>query len=174
MGSPLSPVIADFVMRDLETEALNKLKYIVPIYYRYVDDILLASPDCEIINTLNAFNSVHERLQFTLESSENNTINFLNVSITLENNKFTFDLYFKPTFSSRYLNFYSNHPDIHKKSIIYGLVDKTIKLSHPKFHQKNLENSQHSIKKWLSIQILSFIFENINKRIKYSLQNFNN
>jgi len=91
MGSPLSPIIADFVMQDLETETLNKLTYVKPVYYRYVDDILLAAPENEIENTVRRFNSVHGRLQFTCESSENNTINFLNVSITLGNNNFIFD-----------------------------------------------------------------------------------
>jgi len=32
MGSPLSPIIADLVMQDLELEALNKLPYKTPVY----------------------------------------------------------------------------------------------------------------------------------------------
>jgi len=59
MGSPLSPIIADLVMRDLETEALNKLNFETQIYFRYVDDILLAIPNDQIENTVNVFNLLY-------------------------------------------------------------------------------------------------------------------
>lgn len=42
MGSPLSPIIADIVLQDLEDNALKSLDYYIPFYYRYVDDILIA------------------------------------------------------------------------------------------------------------------------------------
>lgn len=42
MGSPLSPVIADLVMQDLENEALRESGTELPFYVRYVDNILLA------------------------------------------------------------------------------------------------------------------------------------
>jgi len=48
MGSPLSPIIADVVMRDLEIYCLNKINYKLTFYYRYVDDIVLASPSDKI------------------------------------------------------------------------------------------------------------------------------
>lgn len=44
MGSPLSSVIANVVLQDLEDYALNKLSFIPPFYLRYVDDIALAVP----------------------------------------------------------------------------------------------------------------------------------
>jgi len=44
MGSPLSPIIADLVLQDLEMNAIKKLPLHLPLYYRYVDDILLAAP----------------------------------------------------------------------------------------------------------------------------------
>jgi len=44
MGSPLSPIIADLVMQDFESEALSLLPFSLPIYFRYVDDILIATP----------------------------------------------------------------------------------------------------------------------------------
>jgi len=36
MGSPLSSVIADMMMQDLETRALQNLSVEIPFYYRYV------------------------------------------------------------------------------------------------------------------------------------------
>jgi len=39
MGSPLSPVIADIVMQELENTVLRSINFPIPIYYKYVDDI---------------------------------------------------------------------------------------------------------------------------------------
>jgi len=64
MGSPLSPIIADLVLRDIESRAINILNIRLPIYVRYVDDILLAAPSDSVDVILNTFNSFHPRLQF--------------------------------------------------------------------------------------------------------------
>jgi len=61
------------------------------------------------------------------------------------------------------LNFHSYHPISHKRGIIYGMVDKTILLSHPHFHQKNLIET---VKVLLNNSYpLSFIFNTIRSRI---------
>jgi len=44
MGSPLSPIIADIVMQDLETCCLRKANCQLSFYFRYVDDIVMATP----------------------------------------------------------------------------------------------------------------------------------
>jgi len=67
MGSPVSPIIADIVMDDLETMALNNLKIKMPFYYRYVDDIALAVPCQKSEDVLDAFNLFHPRLQLRLK-----------------------------------------------------------------------------------------------------------
>jgi len=136
MGSPLSPIISDIVMQDLETQALQILRFEIPIYYRYVDDILLAAPHSHFKDILQTFNSYHNRLQFILETSDGNQINFLDTKIILDDCTVIFDIYKKPTSSGRYLNFHSQHPITHKKGVIFGMVDKIILLSHPCFHQK--------------------------------------
>ena len=45
MGSPFSPILADIVMDDLEKERLASLSFQLPLYFRYVDDILIVVPD---------------------------------------------------------------------------------------------------------------------------------
>jgi len=42
MGSPLSPIIADLVLQDLERRTLEIFGVEVPFYFRYVDDIAMA------------------------------------------------------------------------------------------------------------------------------------
>jgi len=92
MGSPLSPIIADVVMQELETTVLSAVNFQIPIHFRYVDDILMAVPQDKIDYILNVFNSFHSRLQFTLEVG-GKRINFLDTTIILDRNKIKIDWY---------------------------------------------------------------------------------
>jgi len=167
MGSPLSPIIAEIILRDIEEKAFD-LSVHIPIYYRYVDDILIASAPEELDNILKVFNSLHDRINFTAEINNNNSINFLNLKITLgDNNKLILDLYSKPTASGRFLNFYSNHPTAHKKGVIFGMIDRIMCLSDNQFHKNNIINC---IKILLNNSYpLKFIFNTIRTRMKYHL-----
>ena len=163
MGSPLTPVIADLVMRRLETVSLMSLNLDAVFYFRYVDDICTAVEPSRIDAIVEQFNSFHTRLQFTSEFG-GDEINFLDVTISIIGKGFGVDWYRKPTFSGRFLNFYSNHPIAQKRGTIFSLVDRTILLSDVRFHTQNLT---------LIINILldndyplSFIFDTINLRIK--------
>ncbi|XP_018343348.1 PREDICTED: uncharacterized protein LOC108749265 [Trachymyrmex septentrionalis] len=98
MDSPLSPVIADLVLRRLETVSLMSVNLDILFYYRYVDDICTALPPSQIDVLLERFNAFHPRLQFTVERG-GKTINFLDVTVSVDNNRFNFDWYRKPTFS---------------------------------------------------------------------------
>ena len=112
----------------------------IPFYYRYVNDIVLAAPTNEITNILDAFNSYHERIRFTVDLGDELGVNFLDVKLLYDRGSIIFDLYKKPTNSGRFLNFFSNHPITHKKGVVIGLVDKILFLSHPKFHHFRILN----------------------------------
>lgn len=122
MGSPLSPIIADLILQDLENNAVASLSYVPSIYVRFVDDILMAVPTDSITLTLNIFNSFYTRLQFTLEIENNRCLNFLDTNIIIEINTLIYNWYHKPTFSGRYLNFYSQHPLCQKKALSSALL----------------------------------------------------
>jgi len=72
MGSPLSPIIADIVMQDLEKSVLDSLELETKFYYRYVDDIVMTVDKNDIPYILDSFNKYHERIQFTIEIMNNN------------------------------------------------------------------------------------------------------
>jgi len=164
MGSPLSPILADIVMQDLEEKAMNILSIDFPFYYRYVDDILLLTPDDKVDTILDIFNSIHNRLQFTVELEKNRSINFLDLSLIVKNEALIIDWYKKETSSGRYLSYHSGHPLCHKVGTIYGLVDRAILLSHPNFQEKNLK---YVIKVLMeNAYPLELIFNRINIRIK--------
>jgi hypothetical protein len=164
MGSPLSPILADIVMQDLEKKAINSLNYELQFYYRYVDDIILSLPKAEVNSLLYTFNSVHDRLQFTIEEEKNRCISFLDVSLLVSNDRIIIDWFHKETFSGRYLSYLSNHPLCHKIGTIYSLVDRAILLSHPTFHQKNLEFVIVTLLK--NGYPINLIFDKIRKRLK--------
>ena len=67
MGSSISPIIADIVMVDLETEILPSFDFMIPWYFRYVDDTILRVPLDKVDTVLRKFNSYNPRLQFTYE-----------------------------------------------------------------------------------------------------------
>ena len=82
-----------------------------------------------------------------------------------------FDWYRKPTFSGRFLNYFSWHPLCQKIGTIIGLIDRVLLLSHPSFHKKNFD---------LVIKILlnngyplSLIFSTITKRLYKKFDPFN-
>lgn len=126
-------------------------------------------PDDMIEHTTQIFNSLHDRIQFTLEKGEG--INFLDLTLILSENNVTTDWFHKETFSGRYLNFYSQHPLSQKRGTVVGLVDRVFHLSDPIFHEKNIN---------LVINILldncyplEFIFRIINERLKFLIHKHN-
>jgi len=136
MGSPLSPIVADLALQELESHTLSKLPTSLPFYVRYVDDIALATPHNSLDIILHKFNSFHTRLKFTMEVG-GNELNFLELKIIKKDDGMIFDWYHKPSFSGRLLNFHSQQPITHKKGVVISLIDKVLSLSHPDFQQKN-------------------------------------
>jgi len=61
------------------------------------------------------------------------SLNFLELTFINKDGKFVFDWFHKSTFSGRLLNFYSKHPEIHKRGVITSLTDKILLLFNPEF-----------------------------------------
>ncbi|KYN43690.1 hypothetical protein ALC56_01952 [Trachymyrmex septentrionalis] len=98
----LSPILAtNIVIQDLKEYILSNIDIDIPVYYRYVDDILLA---VEMYEILDKFNSYHNRLRFTVEHNYDRTVDFLDVNLRIVEGLIRFDNYKKPTNSGRYLN----------------------------------------------------------------------
>ncbi|XP_037052022.1 uncharacterized protein LOC119085679 [Bradysia coprophila] len=70
MGSPASPVFADLVMEILEDDVIRKLKFKLPFYWRFVDDIITAVPADKVNETKAEFNRYNEHIQFTVEEEQ--------------------------------------------------------------------------------------------------------
>lgn len=86
MEPPLSPIITDVVMQDLEKNVLNLLNCKLLIYFRYVDDILLAAPSEQINNIFELFNNYYDRLKFTIEYENDKSLNLLHLRLKVMDN----------------------------------------------------------------------------------------
>ena len=62
MGSPISPILADFVMQDLETDILKRIEFVIPVYFRYADDIFLLIPRDKIHYILTMFQLLLQKI----------------------------------------------------------------------------------------------------------------
>ncbi|XP_068989277.1 uncharacterized protein [Neodiprion pinetum] len=147
MGSPLSPILSDLVLDDLEQYCLNKLDFKPSFFFRYVDDIITDVPSGKVAEMLSVFNSFHPRLQFTSELESNHRISFLDVLIINDNQLIKTDWFHKVTWSQRYLNYHSHHPRSYKIGTINCLLDRAIRLSSMEYHKKNLSLIQQVLSK---------------------------
>lgn len=175
MGSPLSPIIADITLYHIESHIIENLNFHLPLYIRYVDDILLLLPSEQIDNILTLFSNYNDRLNFTIEIPPTDEINFLDVTIIINNQKIYTNWYRKNTWSGWYLNFYSYCPSTYKVSTINNnLVDRAVLFSDNIFWKVNLnliedtliKNSYPKpfIKKYITVRFNKLL--NINEQNK--------
>lgn len=108
-------IIADILLFSLETYILHKRHLIPKLYYRYIDDILLLLRN-EISKVLVIINSFRPRLNFKEEILLINSINFLNITISISSNNIFTNWFNQPCYSGRYWNFHSYLPEIQKIS----------------------------------------------------------
>ena len=65
---------------------------------------------------LNELDKFHPNLSFTYETSKE-TVNVLDLNVSLRNGAISTDLYVKPTDGHQYLHYKSSHPEHIKNSI---------------------------------------------------------
>ena len=136
MGLSIWPLIADLVLQGIEETFLIRYKKSITCYYRYVEDSFIVIMKNKLSMLLNYWNNFHERLKCTFEKEgeklEKNSINFLDILIKRNfDGTVCLDLYNKPTFSGRYVNFLSNHSIAIKKGIVKNLIQKIFNSSDP-------------------------------------------
>ncbi|KYQ50747.1 hypothetical protein ALC60_10143 [Trachymyrmex zeteki] len=96
-------------------------------------------------------------MQFTMEVGTDGKLSFLDTTLIMKEQMLVFDVHRKATFSGKFLNFNSHHP-LHKRRIIYGSVDKIIRLCYPRFQQNNFINANNIF--------LSNDYPHIDKKLK--------
>ena len=126
MGSPVSPVLADLVMEEIEETAISTFQHPPKWWFRYVDD----SHSCLKKDQVDEFhkhpNSINPNIQFTLELENSNGqgLPFLDTITSRHGTEIQVDVYRKPTHTDRYLDFFSSHPLCHKRSVVNTLLKR--------------------------------------------------
>jgi len=128
MGSPVSSVVANLVMEDIETRALETFTDPPHLWKRYVDDTFVIMKRSKLSECLIHLNKIENSIQFTMEKE--GCLPFLDLLVKRSPSGHLLSaVYRKPTHSDRYLNFRSEHPIQHKQSIVNTLFQRAKKLS---------------------------------------------
>ena len=129
MGSPVSPVVAEFFMEELERMAIATapLDCKPSLWKRYVDDTLekikvgSVKQFTEHLSSIDKTNSI----KFTYEEEHDGVIPFLDVLIVKkEDGRVKLLVYRKKSHTDQYLHFTSHHPLQHKLGVIYTLFNR--------------------------------------------------
>ena len=141
MGSPLGPTLANvFLCYHGKIWLQNCPSEFKPVIYRrYVDDTFLHFRWKHHIEKFrNYLNRQHKSIKFTSETENENSISFLDIKITRDNNKFMTSVHRKPTFSGVFTNFGSFIPKSYKYNLLLTLLHMAFKLcsNFERFHQE--------------------------------------
>ena len=122
MGSPVSVVVAEIDMQNIEEQALATYSETLPLWLRYVDDTITAVHENKIDEFHEHLNEQNTNIQFTKEIEENGKIPFLDCLVTRENNTLRTTVYRKPTHTDRLLDQTSYNPTSHKATTVRTLT----------------------------------------------------
>ena len=81
MGSPVSVVVANLIMEDVEECALASYDVHLPFWKHYVDDVCTAVPTDRVQHLLQHLNGIESTVQFTVKVESDGKLPYLDVSI---------------------------------------------------------------------------------------------
>ena len=130
MGSPVSPILANFFMEWLEQQAIATapIDCKPKLWKIYVDDILEIIKRRKVEALTGHLNGIDETnsIKFTHESEKNGQMQFLDTLITRrEDGSIKLLVYRKATHTDQYLSFQSHHPLQHKLAVIRTLLERS-------------------------------------------------
>ncbi|XP_044754436.1 uncharacterized protein LOC123313562 [Coccinella septempunctata] len=141
MGSKVSPIVAQYVMDDLLDDCSKKLKFIIKLIKKFVDDIIMALPETEIDNVWKCLNSYCADLQFTLEMENcDQGVPFLDTMVHREKNEIKLNWYKKSTSSNKFIDYYSNHGINIKINFIKEMKNRITKICSETYLKEGLNN----------------------------------
>ena len=130
MGSPVSVVVANLVMEDIERRALATFHTPPRFWRRYVDDTCAALPHDLVDPFHEHLNSIDPHIQFTVERESRGQLTFLDVLLTREEDgTISTEVYRKPAHMDQYLTFDSHHLTAHKRAVVRTLMGRAETLS---------------------------------------------
>jgi hypothetical protein len=132
MGSPISSILAEIFLQDLENKWYPNMINNRHIQFigRYVDDVLIVYDSA--LATANAIlrdhNGMHPNIKYNMELEENEYISFLDLYTHRNLNKLDMGIYRKPTSTDVVIPHSSNHPASHKSAAFHYMLDRAQRL----------------------------------------------
>ena len=145
MGSKLGPSYACLFVGHQEQLIYDSYDGPLPcLIKRYIDDIVGATslPLADLQRFINYTNSFHPALQFTHSITEE-SLPFLDILLSISNNRISTSIFYKPTDAHCLLNYESSHPKKCKDSIPYSQLRRLRRIcsNDDDFHLKAEEMS---------------------------------
>ena len=131
MGLPQSPIFADIFLSFHEEMWLSNCPIeFKPIFYRrYVDDtFILFSDKSHAPKFLNYINRQHDNINFTMETERANSLSFLDVLVSRQNNEFVTSVFRKSSFSGLGISFFSFCTKQFKTNAVLTLINRAYKI----------------------------------------------
>lgn len=128
MGNAASVMVANITVYKEIHNIFDSIQELL-FYKRFLDDIFLIIDITDILDLTDWLNSKlkHSYLNFTWESSTQ-SINFLDVTVSLEDNIIHTEIFTKPMSKHLYLHSSSNHPSHLKNSLYYSQGLRIVKI----------------------------------------------
>ena len=125
MGSPISVVVANLVMEDVEERAIDSFGQPPRVWKRFVNDTFVILDKIAVDKFFTHLNQIQTSIKFTMEGEKDNCISFFgHFYYTDHTGTLDTNIYRKPTHSERYLNFKSEHPLEHKSAVVNALTHR--------------------------------------------------
>ena len=138
MGNPLSPILADIVLDDLFCEVQCKFGPDILFITKYVGDSLFFIYKTMFDPTFSFLNCFYPPITFTFEEENNDSINFLDLTIFRYHNNLIFRLYQKPTTTGRIIYYDFVQPYSVEFNTAVNLKNSYLSSSDPLFHNEIL------------------------------------
>lgn len=147
MGSPLSGILANIFMDNLENIFLEKHldSHHISVWERYVDDIFLMYDSNYVTaeEILERINNEHPNINFTMETEVCNKLNHLDLTVTRINESLEINIYRKTTTTDHTIHATSNHPQQTKHAAYRFMINRMNSLP---LSKQNIENETRIIK----------------------------
>ncbi|XP_067144220.1 uncharacterized protein [Centruroides vittatus] len=123
MGSPLSGILCELVVRRLERRVFHAFKEDIMYFSRYVDDLfILWRNNSRIKDFLDKINDNNDGLTLRLEQKSSLNLHFLDIDITFKKGHLSTNVFIKPSHSPLYIPSQSKDPYKYKIAAFRALI----------------------------------------------------
>ncbi|XP_067141713.1 uncharacterized protein [Centruroides vittatus] len=123
MGSPLSGILCELVVRRLERRIFHGFKDDIVYFSRYVDDLLILwRSNSRIKDFLDKINDNNDGLTLRLEQKSSLNLHFLDIDITFKKGHLSTSVFIKPSHSPLYIPSQSKDPYKYKIAAFRALI----------------------------------------------------